>query len=776
MERTKKFTKNINRVHKLFPSLGLSKKFLILLLPPVIIVTVIAISALSLFSYYDLRLKQRQFIVQYIERQKDPLIAHIWNYDIPSFTAELRLLLLIPGVNQVTAYDDKGEILAKLNNETAPQKSFTLSVRLNKDTPSRTIFLGTIVVQFSSIEIYGEMLNRFLLAVVFLGILVSIITVSAVKSNRLLVTEPLQRFVSTIRSSRKKEMLQPITWWPANDELGEAIDAYNKLIIQLDARDQKLREREAQLQSTLDELRESELLYRNVSERASDGILIVQDEILVYANMALANMLCCRLEDIIAQPLAKIISPENKDAIVKRYQKRLSGENAPTRYETVAMFQNGPRVNVEVSATVVDYHGKPAGLGIVRDIDARKAVEEALTDAKQKAEEANKAKTKFLASLSHEIRTPMNTIIGMSDMALLSRDEDRESAIQDIRRAADYLMQLFNDLLDLSTIEAAEISVHKEPFNLSEMLHFITDSMQPQANTNKTSLHLHIPDHIPRRVRGDSFRIRQVLLNLLSNAIKFTPQGKVSLTFGMACLYPKQNHQADAACFSIRDTGIGVDTTMQEAIFENFVQGDTSTTREFGGVGLGLAICKHLVEAMQGKIWLFSQKGVGSTFVFMLPLPSVCGESETYAWENASSSLHASCKIPSFNILVVDDSPANTKLMERYCERLKQRMHKAESGPEALDWLTNNTADIVLMDVEMPEMDGYEVTRLIRSGKIGFDQAQIPIIALTAHTSSQFHENCLAAGMNDFLSKPLQFSRFQTLLVSLSTSKYGHKL
>jgi PAS domain S-box-containing protein len=504
-------------------------------------------------------------------------------------------------------------------------------------------------------------------------------------------------------------------------------------------------------QEKLDQrLRDQQFYTRSLIESNIDALMTTDPSgIITDVNKQMEALTGCTRDELIGAPFKGYFTdPERAEAAIKL----VLNEKKVTDYELTACARDGTKTVVSYNATTF-YDRDRTLQGVfaaARDVTERKRVEKELKQAKAAAEGASRTKSDFLASMSHEIRTPMNAIMGIADLlAKTTLTPEQNKYVQVFRRSGDNLLNLINDILDLSKVEASQLELERTGFSLIDHLDIVIEMVSLRAMEKKLRLEWCIEEDVQTDLIGDPTRLRQVLLNLIGNAIKFTQTGSVSLTVGRHCdlLTPT------ALVFTISDTGIGIAKEQLANVFERFTQADSSTTRRFGGSGLGLTISRRLVELMGGQIWLTSTVGVGSVFAFSIPF-----EVWTDATERIVPSLEISADLPllPLRILLAEDSPDNCLITEAYLEDTPYRIDVAETGAIACDMFFAGGYDLVLMDRQMPVMDGLTATRKMRAWEVENAREPVPIIALTASALKGDRELCLAAGCTAFLTKPIR--------------------
>ena len=529
------------------------------------------------------------------------------------------------------------------------------------------------------------------------------------------------------------------------------------------------RTRTREIEQEVDErtlaLRQSEAQMRLIADSVPALITFVDsDRRFRFVNETAKRWYNRPLSEILGKRPEEVHGDDAHSKIVPYVERVLNGESVT--FEADITYGDGRSRDVELNyiPNRNEQGDIDGAFSLVVDISERKQVEESLRDAKEAADAATRAKSEFLANMSHEIRTPLNAVIGFSELMLKTKLSNRQRQfISNIRSSGQNLLELIGDVLDISKIEAGHLELETVRFEIADVMEGISNSARLQAEEKGLDLSFTLKSEVPRFLVGDQMRLYQVLTNLVSNALKFTEKGGISVKAEIA------GRLANSATvrFSVTDTGIGISRAQILRLFQSFTQADSSVTRQYGGSGLGLAICKQIVELMGGKIEVDSEPGQGSTFWFTAEFgiaPDAGEQPETDDWildGETTEPLSApevetwsSGALAGLHILVVEDNDLNQEVAVELLSGAGARVSTAGNGNEAIDAVNKPAGqiDAILMDIQMPERDGLEATRFIRDLPGGQD---VPIIAMTAHTLAEEKTKCLAAGMNDYLTKPV---------------------
>ena len=560
--------------------------------------------------------------------------------------------------------------------------------------------------------------------------------------------------------------------------------------------------------------------FAAIIELAQEGVIVAVDGRLVYVNPFMERLTGHPSHVLLSKAFTEFLHPDDRESVLATHRRRTAGKSAPESYVFRILTPNGTVRWVNAATSRIEWNGAPASLGLLSDITAQTVAQQTLADlirdqetllanrtvslrqanaalaetndrltreiaghertaaklkaARKKALEASRAKSVFLANMSHEIRTPLNVILGMADMAL--RPDSREHiehvrALEMIREAGISLRAILGDLLDLSRVEAGRLELEVAPFSLRRTLASVLDGHAVAARRNDVALALDVAEDVPDGLLGDAGRLGQVLGNLVSNAVKFTPAGRVEVAVRRAGRSAASTGSRLRLAFVVRDTGIGIEPEKCQAIFQSFRQADASINRRYGGTGLGLAICRRLIGLMGGRIRLKSEPGAGSEFSFSLPfVPADPDWVPEVAPTAPISPARQDEPLPPLDILLAEDSDLSAEMIQAFLLPKGHRVVRAGNGEEALRVLALRRFDLVLMDIQMPGMDGLTAMRAIRGGAVpGVDPA-VPIVALTAYGDVRDRDRILASGASEYLAKPVNLDR---LLAALARAASG---
>ena len=524
-----------------------------------------------------------------------------------------------------------------------------------------------------------------------------------------------------------------------NDEIGTLARSFNSMV--------ELQERQRQI------LRSTDAMYADIFDHIGVGVSLISPEMKILS-----------LNPVMRKWFPKIKRGDPRECFVLfndppgtepcHYCPTIKTLRDGQTHEAVTMTPtpDGIRNYKVVSSPVCDGTGTVvSAIEVVEDITEHVNFEQGLREAKQAAESANRTKSEFLANMSHEIRTPMNGILGMTQLlGMTGPTEEQKEYLEYIESSGRNLMTLINDILDLSKIESGKIELEHSGFSLEQAVNDVINTQKSAIRAKHLGINLIITPEIPQTVYGDQLRFKQIMLNLIGNAVKFTEQGEITVSAGIGCLV----EDTAIVNISVRDTGIGIAPDQHEKIFGAFNQADASTTRRYGGTGLGLTICRRLVELMGGSIGVESTGENGSEFHVSLPF-EIAPNAETVPAEPGVQNLREG---PRLSILVVEDNPTNQKFIGALLRKTGHRVTCGNDGKQALEAWRSAHFDCILMDIQMPVMGGEEALKQIRNDESA-NGRHVPVIALTAHALKGDQERFLAQGFDGYLTKPLRIEK-----------------
>lgn len=520
---------------------------------------------------------------------------------------------------------------------------------------------------------------------------------------------------------------------------------------------------------TEEEVRRSEEKYRSILENMELGIMEVDlNGIIIKPYPRYCKMMGYEPEELIGKKANDVFLPPEFIALMEAQDhKRLGGQSDV--YEMQIIKKSGERIWVLIGgAPIMDEHGKVTGsIGIHFDLTAQKKLQKELEIARWEAEKARDAEKEFLANMSHEIRNPIHSIIGMTNLLYDTHlDKEQLEYVKTIKYSSEILMALVSDILDISKIAEGKMELSPQQFNLKELLDAVGKTIEIRLMEKPITFEMIVDTTIPDALMGDSTFVSQVLLNLLGNSVKFTDQGSIQLH----AYFELEDHQTVWIQFYIKDSGIGIEPEKQSSIFERFSQAGKTTKNKYGGTGLGLPITKQLIELQGGTIELQSKIGEGTTFGVRLPFQKVSPQAN-HAQKKDRTAFILPPEATELRILIVEDNPTNRRYLESILQKWKFVFWSCNDGVEALQFLQREKVDLILMDIRMPNMDGYETTLRLRSLKDNPNH-QVPIIALTASALLDERDKVMRVGMNYHLTKP--FTPDQLLsTIRLFCNKYN---
>jgi len=525
----------------------------------------------------------------------------------------------------------------------------------------------------------------------------------------------------------------------------------------------KLENTISELINSREKLRQSEEKYRDIFENANEGIFIIQQGLIKFYNPKTLQILASEKTNLLGKAFIDFVYPDFRESLQHGHFDKLGKETHDNRISVRVIDENEEIKWVEINSVVINWEGEPALLNFISDISERKIAEEEMKRARSLAEQASRTKSEFLANMSHEIRTPLNGIIGMTELVMMSNlEDDQKERLEAVKFSGESLLDIINDILDLSKIEARKLELDFVQFSLRGVIEKVLRPMSSKTSQKNLELILDISNGVPDYYVGDPVRLRQILFNLIGNAIKFTEKGEIKLEVR---LVSEKNNNIELAFF-IADTGIGIPADKMHNLFKSFSQADSSTSRKFGGTGLGLAISKSLVEMMKGKITVDSIPDKGSVFKFNIWL-----EISSEIMHESSSEIQPILKQK--RVLIVDDNLNNRKILKGFLDYLEIENNEAYDGKQAYDKILTNLGtkkhyDIVLLDYHMPVMDGIEMAKLMFA-----ENKIVPfpdIIMLSSDDVNLERSKLKDFGIKRYLIKPI----FKDDLIRVLNEVVGH--
>ena len=597
----------------------------------------------------------------------------------------------------------------------------------------------------------------------------------AKKTTESVETQPL----ASLRRSAEEKLRANVASDPETLSPGET----RQLLHELRVHQTELEMQNEELRRAQHELECSRACYFDLYDLAPAAYLTLSAKgLILEANLAAATMFGVARSALVGQPISRLILKEDQEIYyLSREQLLKSGE--PQACDLRMVKTDGTAFWAHLAVTAKEAHAPVSGQDpstdsghgsrgasglrvVLSDISERKRAEEAQQQAKEAAEAATRTKSRFLANMSHELRTPMTGVLGMLDIVLLGQLEaEQREFIETARTSARSLVRILNEILDISKIEAGKLSIEAKPFSLLNSLASTINLFLPIAKSKGLDFRLAVADNVPETLVGDQLRLNQVLTNLAGNAVKFTEKGKVEIQVTTGNGRPG-GRRRKVVTFSVTDTGIGIPADKQELIFQSFTQVDESHTRTYGGAGLGLAIAKEIVERMGGTIGFTSEEGKGSTFSCTIPLDEAESEHDeglTSRETMMAGDVPCAEAAAKKRLLVAEDDSITRKVLGTMLQMAKYETDFAANGRKVVEMWENGKYDLILMDVQMPLLNGFEATAAIRERERN-NGGHTPIVAMTAHALKEDEERCLAAGMNAYISKPIDLKECLQLI------------
>jgi signal transduction histidine kinase/DNA-binding response OmpR family regulator len=764
--------------HRLGTAFGRSvqTKFLLYVVPLVLVSTVIVFGLFEMNARRSAEEQLQTKLSKLIEIQSAVLTESLWNVADEQIKLTLRALLTDPDVLGAAVYDERDRLVAEVG-EAAQIAASRFSAREDViyDAGDRRVRIGELRIALADTRLQVLASERLSFVIILAGILLTAVVTATLAANRRIIGRPLGLMMESINHSQSDGARKNVAW-QSDDEIGRVVAAFNEMQERQTAYEQQLRSANDDLERRVQE-RTTELVTAEATAQQSRGLLTDaigsisegfalydRDDRLVVANRRYREIMLgdgddelpegMHYENLLHQVAASGRYPNAAKSPEKWIERQL-GRHRSAGSPYIQEFAGNQWQQVSNRAT--DQGGTVA---VHSDITEIKRISDELKRAKDAAEAANEAKSAFLATMSHEIRTPLNGIIGMSTLLSgTTLDEEQRDFSETIATAADTLLTIISDILDFSKVEAGAMELERMPVDLVETIEASVDLVGGKAAEKGIELAYRINSDVPAAVIGDTVRLKQILMNLLNNAVKFTEIGEVVLTVSTMMPDAKDKPGETALLrFEVRDTGIGIPKDRMDRLFKSFSQVDASTTRRYGGTGLGLVITKRLVELMGGEISVASENGEGTSFSFNLPV-------EVAEVPDRTSQEAQLSAIKGARVLIVDDNRTNRIILSERLRAWELLPRAAEAPGEALDLLRGSEIfDVIVVDYKMPEMSGFEFTAAARD-LLGDNAPPMILFSSVSPMEERFREGASKMNYTATLSKPAKSGQLLGALV-----------
>ncbi len=714
-----------------------------------VLIPLVTISQICVFTYQGWKFyeqgvsRQIKDLKELLQVQSVAFAQPIWEYDDEEITILMERIIRLPTVDAIAIYNAEGELTNSLGETEIKPKipEFRASHNISRVTQGGTSQLGILQVTVNDNEVINGLKEYLWFNTLIFITLMIVLVSSVVVIIRMFISKPLHLLLHSIDESKSGKQRLDVSW-QSHDELGEVVDAYNDMLQAQEAAEKKIRlhqeNLEFQVQERTADLENSRAQTQAILDTSPVGVGITVGGELRYINQQLGRLIGLQVGESIGQVY---VDKNARDQLIQRLEsgKLVQGlelqiyDSDDLKRDTLSNFYS------------IEYEGKSAILAWIVDVSDLKSIQNDLALAKEVAEEATRAKSDFLANMSHEIRTPMNAIIGMSNLALKTELTSKQhNYINKVNRSAESLLGIINDILDFSKIEAGKMDMEAVDFYLDDVMDNLSNLVGLKADDKGVELLFDIAVDVPMNLIGDPLRLGQILVNLGNNAVKFTDEGEIVIKISVKDI----NADSVTLHFAVRDSGIGMTPEQQANLFQAFSQADSSTTRKYGGTGLGLTISKRLTEMMNGEIWVESEHQVGSTFQF----------TATFGLQSEKQTLRVKpdlIELKGLRVLVTDDNKTARDILTDILDSFGFEVETVSSGQEALEVLKNpdKPFDLIFMDWQMPHMDGIETTRRIQ------EMADTPtVIMVTAYGREEAANATNKVSFSSILSKPVSSS------------------